>query len=154
MPSSTPPQVRISSSQSALRVPRKKAVELIDYVARGEGVRVAEVDLAVVDADEVASVNRQWVGHAGPTDVISFDLSDERSEGLWAQLVICGPMAVRQARAHNQGVQREFLLYVVHGLLHLLGYDDQNPRAAAAMHARQEELLDAYLAGDPPPGAV
>ena len=130
-----------------MRVPRKRIAKLIAFVARQEGVRIAEVDLAVVGRSRIAAVNRRWLAHAGATDVISFDLSDERSEGLVAQLIICGDLAAAQGRLRGTGPQRELMLYVVHGLLHLTGHDDTSVRAATKMHARQDELLECFLAG-------
>jgi len=128
-----------------MRVPRKRIVELVEYVARREGVRPALVDIAVVTSGQIASMNRRYLGHGGVTDVISFDLSDETSEGLVAQIVVCGEVAVREAPLHGHGPQRELMLYVVHGLLHLTGYDDTTPRKAARMHAREEELLGEFF---------
>lgn len=140
----TPP-VLISSSQRAIRVPRKKLAALVEFVAAAQGVRLAQVDIAVVGSGEIAAVNQDWLSHRGPTDVISFDLSDG-GQGLSCQLVLCGDVAVREAAARGLRPQHELMLYVVHGLLHMMGYDDLAIRPAAKMHARQDELLKAFLA--------
>ena len=139
------PTVAIVSTQSALRVPRKRLVELIEFVAAREGAPVAHVDITVVAGDEMALLNRRHLGHRGRTDVISFDLSDETTPGIVAQLVVCGDVAVRQGPLHGYRPGHELMLYVIHGLLHMMGYDDTSVRAGAAMHARQEELLTAFL---------
>ena len=128
------PVVRISSRQRALRVPRKRIIELVRFIARREPKPVAEVDVAVVSAQGIAALNRRWLGRRGTTDVMSFDLSGPGEAGLTAQVVVCADVAAREGRRRH-GVQRELLLYVAHGLLHLLGYDDTTPKAAAAMHA-------------------
>lgn len=143
-PRQSKPKVAISSSQKALRVPRRRIDRLVAFVAAAEGMRLAEVDLAIVPNGQIASLNRRYLRHAGPTDVLSFDLS-EGGGGLVAQLVVCGDVAVRQARLRHIPPQRELMLYVVHGLLHLMGYEDQTVRGAARMHAREEELLRAFL---------
>ena len=144
------PAVVISSSQAVLRVPRKKIERLIAFVARAEGARIAEVDVAVVSSRQIARLNRRWLGCRGATDVISFDLSGPRDAGepISAQIVVCADVAVSHARRHNLPPQRELLLYVLHGLLHLIGYDDANTTAAAKMHARQEEILQAFMDQD------
>jgi len=144
-PGRAKPAVAISSSQKAVRVPRKRTAELIDFVARREGVRLAEVDLAVVSAGEIASLNRRYLSHAGPTDVLSFDMSQAGRGGISAQIVICGDLAASQAAARGLPPQRELMLYVVHGLLHLMGYEDSSIRGRAKMHAREEEMLDEFL---------
>ncbi len=138
------PTVLISSSQRAIRVPRKEITALVEFVAQAEGVRVAQVDIAIVGNKEMAGVNQDWLSHRGPTDVISFDLSED-GEGINCQLVICGDVAVKQAAARGLPPQHELMLYVVHGLLHMMGYDDLAIRPAARMHAREEELLKAFV---------
>ncbi len=142
-----PPTVAIASSQSALRVPRKALAELVAFVARAEGVRLGHVDLAVVANDEMARLNRRHIGHIGPTDVLSFDLSDDGDEAVTAQVIVCGEVAVKAGPAHGNRPQHELMLYVIHGLLHLSGYDDKAARARATMYVRQEELLGGFLAG-------
>ncbi|MBL7133551.1 MAG: rRNA maturation RNase YbeY [Phycisphaerae bacterium] len=126
-------------------MPRKKIAELVAFIAAREGVSISDVDLAVVDGRQMAALNRRYLGRAGPTDVLSFDLSESRHRTVSAQIVVCGPAVVRRARRRRLGVQSEMLLYVAHGLLHLIGYDDRNPPARAKMSARQEELLNEFL---------
>ncbi len=128
-----------------MRVPRKKLAELAAFVARQEGTTVGEVDIALVSAKDMAEMNRRYLSHAGATDVLSFDMSDNRSRGISAQIVVCTDVAVQQARLRGLPRQKELMLYVVHGLLHLMGYEDQTPRGAAKMHAREEEILDAFM---------
>ncbi len=139
------PTVAIASAQQAVRVPRKRIAALAARLARQEGVRLAHVDVAVVTAGEMAALNRRYLGQTGATDVLSFDMSDEFSDDLAAQIIVCGDVAARQAPRHGQSAARELLLYVAHGLLHLTGYDDATPPLAARMHARAERLVaDVY----------
>ena len=152
--------VTVSSYQKAVRVPRREIERLVAFVARLEGVRFAEADIAVVGAREIAALNRRYLDRAGPTDVLSFDLSESpapsRSRGgrrnrggvpIVAQIVVCADVAVREARLRQTPPQREMMLYVVHGLLHLTGYEDATVRGAARMHAREEEMLREFLEG-------
>lgn len=134
----------ICSSQKAVRVPRKKLAELIAFVARRQGAELVEVDLAVVGREEIAALNRRWLRRSGPTDVLSFDLSERNAAGLSAQIIVCGDVAAERAARRGAGVQRELMLYVVHGLLHLMGCDDTTARSAEKMHAREEELIEAF----------
>jgi probable rRNA maturation factor len=138
------PLVRISSTQRAMRVPRKRLTELIAFVAGYQKVGIAEVDLAVVTRDEITSLNRRYLSRCEPTDVLSFDLSDSSRAGLCIQLVICGETTVANARASGLTPQRELMLYGVHGLLHQMGYDDSSARGAVRMHAREDEILEAF----------
>ncbi|MHC4562173.1 MAG: rRNA maturation RNase YbeY [Planctomycetota bacterium] len=140
------PSVIITSSQSAMRAPRKRLTELVAFVAREQGARVAHVDIAVVSTDEITELNRRHLRHHYATDVISFDLSEAGDAGLVAQLVVCGDVAAAQGPLHGYSPAQELMLYVIHGLLHLTGCDDTTVRGRAAMHARQEEVLAAFLA--------
>jgi len=135
--------VNISSSQKALRVPRKKIAALVEFVSDAESADLDEVDIAVVTSRRIAALNRRYLQHRGATDVLSFDLSQPPG-GTAVQLIVCGELAVREARARDLGPQRELMLYIVHGLLHVLGYDDTTPKAAEKMRARQEELLEGF----------
>lgn len=118
---------------------------LIEFVARAEGHRIAAVDLAIVDSTEMAGLSRRYLRLAGPTDVLSFDLSEAHLPGMVAQILAAGDLAARQGPRHGYEPRQELMLYVIHALLHLMGYDDTSVRGAARMHARQEELLAEFL---------
>ncbi len=77
--------------------------------------------------------------------MLSFDLSEVGATGICAQIVVCGQIAASLAKKRGTGPQAELMLYVVHALLHLCGYDDSTPRPAAKMHTRQEELLGDFI---------
>ncbi len=143
------PVLRVSSSQRAVAVPRKRIAELARFVAARQRARLAEVDLAVVGAGEIAALNRRYLSHGGATDVLSFDMSEGGGKGIAAQIIVCGDIAARRAEAMGCSAQRELMLYVVHGLLHLMGHEDATVRGAAKMHAREDELLDEFLGRRP-----
>ncbi len=136
--------VTIVSRSKFMRTPRKKIFDLIEYIARKTTRPVHDVDIAVVDSREMAKYNREYLSHAGTTDVISFDLSGD-DKSLSVQLIVCGQVAVREAAKRSHGEQKELLLYVTHGMLHLMGYDDQKSSDATRMYERQEKLLDGFL---------
>jgi len=145
MKSARSPKIIVSSSQKAMRVPRKRIARLARFVAEREQVRLAEVDVAVVGEREIAGLSRRFLGRGHPTDVISFDLSEGPPGGITAQIAVCGELAVREAPLRGLTPARELMLYVVHGLLHLMGYDDTTVRGAARMHAREDELLAEFF---------
>ena len=141
MPRHTHTQVVVSSTQHDIRVPRARIERLIALAGKMENTAIGQVDVAVVSADEMASHNAEFLGHMGPTDVLSFDMSDQTTRGINGQIIVCGAVAVEQGPLHGQSPTQELLLYVLHGLLHLMGYDDHGIRSAARMHARQDEIL-------------
>jgi probable rRNA maturation factor len=139
--------IRISRQGTAVDVSDAALGKLIRLVAAAEGCRLAEVDLALVGGEEIAVHNRRFMHHSGPTDVLSFDLSDSSRPGLSAQLIVCADVAAKQGPLRGLTAGHELMLYVVHGLLHLMGYEDSTVRGRARMHAREDELLALFGPG-------
>lgn len=102
----------------------------------------AHISVAVVDDTRIATLNRKYLDHEGPTDVLSFNLSDAGDGApLEGEIVLSSDTAAREAFERDHSVQAEALLYAVHGTLHLLGRDDQTAEDAAAMHAEENRIL-------------
>ncbi len=93
------------------------------------------LNIVLVDDFQIAKLNRQFHATDGPTDILTFDYGDE------AELIISVETAIRQARRYRSPLMRELALYVVHGILHLSGYDDHTPRQRAQMRAAERQLL-------------
>ncbi len=93
---------------------------------------VGEVEVSVVSDTRIAEVHLRFMGIAGATDVITFE---------HGEIVISAETAARQAGEYGTGLEREMGLYVVHGLLHLNGYDDMTEEDAARMRGAQEAIL-------------
>lgn len=98
------------------------------------------VSVAVVDDPTIHRVNREHLAHDYPTDVLSFDLRGD-DEGVDAELIISHDTASREALARGGDPTSELLLYCVHGVLHLVGYDDSEDSLRQVMMDRQVELL-------------
>lgn len=108
-----------------------------------------ELSVALVSDDEMARLNGQYRGKEGPTDVLSFGCDDpcpaEAGEPVTLGDVIIAPdVAVAQAADYGTTVEAELNLLLVHGILHLLGYDHESDEDAAAMQAREQLLLTAW----------
>lgn len=111
---------------------------------------VGEVRVAVVGDAEMARTHEEFCEIAGTTDVLTFDCSEAGEDGrpvLDADVVTCLDEAVRQGTVRGHPPERELLLYIVHGVLHCLGFDDHDDESAAAMHRREDELLEAAGVG-------
>lgn len=135
--------VEVSDTQRHVAVDSLSLEALARFVLESEEVRAASISLALVDNAAIEAVNNRYLGHEGPTDVISFVLSEPGERVLAGELVISGEMAAAVAGAPGPA-RDELALYVVHGLLHLCGYDDQSPAGSARMQERQAELLAAW----------
>ncbi len=133
--------VAIADQQTALRLPAARLREIVRTTLRAEGVARASISLALVDDPTIHALNRRHLAHDFPTDVLSFLFSSSGREPLEGEVVVSTETAVRQAARYGWSPQHEVTLYVVHGLLHLCGYDDQNPPARRRMRRREREIL-------------
>ena len=124
---------------------RARAAAAARHVLESEGRPEAALSVALVDDARIARVHEEWLGVPGPTDVVSFPLDDAHDDTL-GEVVVSTETAAREARERGIEVGEEVLRYVVHGTLHLLGYDDRRPAERRRMHARQEVLLREALA--------
>lgn len=127
-----------------VRVPlaRRDVAEIARMVLRAEKVRRARLSIAFVDDARIARLNRRHLGHRGPTDVISFAFSDA-SEGLIGDIYIAPGVARLNAAEAGIPARDELRRLVVHGVLHVVGYDhpEGEGRYDSPMWARQEQLV-------------
>ncbi len=101
----------------------------------------ATLDVALMDDARIAELNARFLDHAGPTDVISFDLGTAGQDGVDGQIAVSVETARREAYRRGHSVEAEVLLYCLHGTLHLLGYGDGEPADAARMHETEDRIL-------------
>lgn len=136
--------------------------EVLDLVAferlatfvleREEAPGAVELSIAVVDLEEMAELNGRFRDKAGATDVLSFPCDDpcavvEPGEPVTLGDVVIAPeVAERQAAEYGHTIEEELNLLLVHGVLHLLGYDHEEDEPAAAMQLREAALLEAWAA--------
>jgi probable rRNA maturation factor len=99
-----------------------------------------ELGIAFVGAKEMSAVNWQFLQHEGATDVITFDYESTQTK-LHGELFICVDVAVTQAKKFKSSWQSELVRYVVHGVLHLLGYDDLKPDLRRKMKRQENRLM-------------
>jgi probable rRNA maturation factor len=133
-------RVSIASPQEAIPIDRSRMRETVRAVLEGEAVRDAEISLAFVDNATIHRLNQRYLGHDEPTDVLSFPLGDG-GKSLQGELVIGAEVAREQAGVRGHDVGAELALYVIHGLLHLCGYDDDTPGHVNAMRERERHYL-------------
>lgn len=118
--------------------------ELVRVVCGRFGLVNASISIALLDDEQIKRLNEQFLGRKKVTDCLSFDLSDETDESarpkFW-EIVVNAELAARQASKRGHPAKAELALYIVHGLLHQLGFDDQRPQDARKMHKTEGEIL-------------
>ena len=165
----------MADEQQDLEIDLGRWQNLALEVLRAEGVKgLTEMTVMFIDASTMTELNSQYMGKSYATDVLSFPLDAveaTRTPGpgamskspepapldvselplLLGDVVICPSVAVAQAPRHAGTVDDEIALLLVHGILHVLGNDHDNPESEAAMHALERKHLEAFHWGHAAP---
>lgn len=127
--------VSIANLQNKFPIPQNKITRLVIKAAKHLKLKREELSVVFVGRQRMRTINRTHLKHDYVTDVITFDYKTS------GEIIICPSVASSNARRFDSSLERELLLYVVHGLLHLAGYDDHAPADIARMRAKEEELM-------------
>ena len=139
-------KVHISNSQETLEISVRRLKTLLQLAAPHEWDG-AEISLALVDGTQMTRLNQRYTDHDEDTDVLAFPLED-RADRLIGEIVVSTSRAVAEARARGVAAEDELALYVLHGALHLMGFDDHTAADRRRMYAREKELLQRAGIGD------
>ncbi len=116
---------------------------LVRTICKRFGISRATVSVGIVDDGQIRALNRRFLNRDASTDCLSFDLSDgtEPGEPRVFDLIVNGERAGREAARRGHGAEAELALYIAHGLLHHLGFDDATAEQAREMHRTEDEIL-------------
>ena len=130
---------------------------IAQQVLKAEGVAPPyEVSVVFTDSETVRRLNRDYRGMDEPTDVLAFYMLPQKEaadffalppDGVTrlGEVIISYPQAVEQAKEQEHSTERELALLIIHGILHLLGYDHEEPEEEAKMRTREKEFLEKCL---------
>ncbi len=151
-------EIDVSSSQNKHAIDVRALTRAIECALQIEQVASAVVSVSVVDNNAIQRINREHLQHDFPTDVISFQLhfagmgdaphnspSELRAVGamIEGEIIASAEMAAEMAASGQWTLINELTLYVIHGLLHICGYDDLSADEKVIMRAREREILNA-----------
>ena len=143
-------QIDLCNEQDVLAVDESRLRRAVELVFRQAGVERAVISLAVIDDPAMHVLNRRYLDHDEPTDVLSFVL--EKREGyIEGEIIASAQTASATAAKFGWAAENELLLYVIHGALHLVGYDDLEPAARSQMRDQERRCLSEF--GLTPPWA-
>lgn len=142
--------VEIVDRQSVLAVPRRWLTRVCRWALEAEGVASAELTLLLVDDGGIGALHERWLGDPRPTDVITFDLGEGIPGAIRGDIACSAETAVREATHYGWPPRCELAYYVIHGVLHLTGYDDRRGDDRRAMRAREREVCAAIGLPAPP----
>lgn len=132
-------EIDLRNDQAFLVVDPSAVRHAVAVALHAEQIPSAVISITIVDNPTIHRLNREYLQHDYPTDVISFAL--ETNPTIEGEIIASGEMACQMAIECGWDASNELLLYVVHGLLHLCGYDDLTPEDQAVMRQREREIL-------------
>ena len=133
-------EVEVNNGQDKMAIDISSLKDAIYAVLMGEGIRSAYISLALVADETMHELNVRFLQHDETTDVLSFPM-DSVGECFQGEIVANAEMAMRVASRFDWTSASELMLYVVHGILHLAGYDDQTIEARNQMRKKEREYL-------------
>ena len=147
-PPEHPIRVSVASPQELVSPEYDELRRVVRTVLEGQGVKKAKISLALVDDATIHRLNKQFLNHDEPTDVITFPMSNAGAAVLEGEVVIGVGVAVEQAKERGHSVGVEIALYALHGVLHLVGFDDIDAADRVLMRERERHWLE--VLGLPP----
>ena len=145
--------IDISNQQSIVAVDEDRMRSVAHTVLADAGIHAAQISIAIVDDRAIRPLNRKYLDHDFATDVLSFVL-EQNADHLEGEVVASAETAARVADGLDWTADDELLLYVVHGVLHLVGHDDATDQQRDAMRELEREILDRFgLKRQDDPGA-
>ena len=133
------------SALAQLQVDTQLLRQTTSHLLRHYRINRAMVSVAIVDDETMKSLNKRYLGQSESTDVISFDLrsetDDQNETQLDCEVIVNAERALNVTQENERSAEAEMLLYLIHGLLHQLGYDDKTNEQADRMHRKEDEFL-------------
>lgn len=136
--------VTITNCQTRFPISQSKLKSVVQKACAQLKVNAYDISLMFCSPNRMRSINNRFLKHDYVTDVITFDytINQRFSEKMvHGEIVICPWMAHKQAKEFDTVYQHEMMLYVVHGILHLCGYDDHKPQDIARMRRREKQIM-------------
>ena len=118
---------------------------MVSRLVSSQGITEAELSITFVGNVRIRRLNRDYLGRDRVTDVIAFNLSEVGEIPLLGDIYICVPRSRQQARWYGAGPEEELARLCAHGVLHVLGFDHEEPEQATRMNALQEECVREFL---------
>ena len=132
-----------NQTSCSLPVSEAQIRQIASVLSQHENCSFLLLEVVFVDEEEIVRINKEYLGHRYITDIITFryDKKDYNS-GIEGTLYCCAPRIKEQALEYDVPAENEFRRIVIHGLLHLIGYDDQSERAQRQMTEKEDFYLN------------
>lgn len=119
----------------------KKAIRT---VLKHNQITQAKLSFVFVNDTKIKALNTKYLRHNYATDVLTFDFRSKKDAALDGEVIVSTQTAKRNAKVFKTSVKNEIMLYMIHGILHLLGFDDHSPSAIKKMRVEEKELMSLF----------
>jgi len=137
--------IEINDEEAGRPLERARLKKAVRLVLEDAGITSAEISVAIVTDERMHELNRQYLAHDYPTDVLSFVLAHDAEAGLLeGEIIVSADYAAREAARYGWTADDELLLYVLHGCLHLVGHDDTTSASKQAMREAEAKYLGRF----------
>lgn len=131
-------------------IPAKKIAAITKRILKQQGIARATLSLVFVTDHKIKKLNKRYLGHDFATDVLAFDLNASqgmpiKEASLNAEIVISTTTVCRNAKRFTTTPFKELILCIIHGILHLSGYDDHGPQDVIKMREREGQIMGKVL---------
>ena len=148
--------IEVENLQRRIPINPRQIIKAVKRFLRHEGISRAKVSIVFVADPKIRSLNKKYLKHDHPTDVLSFDYGvssppailfnrragpPSKNSEILGEIIISTDTVKRNAAFYRTREGYELMLYVLHGILHLLGFDDRSPSAKRKMRRKEGELL-------------
>jgi len=144
-------EITFTDLQNKVHLNSSQIIRIIKSVLRYEKIKTATLSVVFVNYQRMTALNKQFLNRYYATDVLAFDMRDDedsarKPKAMAGDIIISTDAALKHTRTSGSGLADELALYLVHGILHLLGYDDHSPADVKRMREKEREVLS-YLGG-------
>ena len=134
--------IELRNNQKLLNINKKSVIASCNFILKLLKLDACSISVSFVDDKEITTLNRRYFGKKRTTDVISFPMEYDIQNGmLLGDVVVCIPQAVRSSGENNLPLSEEISLYLIHGILHLIGERDSKVAERRRMEKKQNSLL-------------
>jgi probable rRNA maturation factor len=136
-------EISISNRQDAMHVDHTRIRSAVEIILSDAAIKSGEISVAIIDDETMHQLNREHLQHDYPTDVLSFVL-DRTTSRIEGEVIVSSDTAIARAAEFQLRPEDELLLYVIHGTLHLVGYDDKDETKVPLMRKQETHYLGQF----------
>ncbi|NMB83060.1 MAG: rRNA maturation RNase YbeY [Ignavibacteria bacterium] len=127
-------------TEKGIKINKKSVHDVVSRIIKSLDLEIFSLDINFVTEETITEINKRYLNHNYATDIISFNYSFE-SNNLDGEILICNAVALSNAARFNTTYEQELRRLIIHGILHLIGYDDSTDAQRKLMRAKENKIL-------------